>query len=64
LPRTARRGGRVWVQVSDLIDFLKNGNDGTTPSASTAPAPTGKRRGRPTKTEQAARAAAAAGSAK
>jgi len=54
LPKTVRRGGRVFVQVCDLIDFLKNGNGGTTPV-------TGKSRGRPTKAEQLARAAAAGG---
>jgi hypothetical protein len=48
LPRTVRRGGRVFVQVSDLLDFLKNGNAQQQSSA-------GKKRGRPTKSEQVAR---------
>jgi hypothetical protein len=53
LPPVIRRNGRVFVRVVDLLGWM----NGETPSAPTTPAPTqGKKRGRPTKAEQIARA--------
>jgi hypothetical protein len=52
LPPVVRRNGRVFMRVSDLMAWA----DGTATAAPTAPAPTGKKRGRPTKAQQAARA--------
>lgn len=55
LPRITRRGRRVLVRVSDLLDWVNNGAPITDPAH-------GKRRvGRPTKAEQIARAQAAGG---
>lgn len=48
LPRLTRIGGRVFVQVKDLIDFLDK-------PPSNQPATTPGKRGRPTKAEQMAR---------
>lgn len=55
LPRITRRGSRVLVRVSDILDWLTNGAPITNPAH-------GKRRvGRPTKAEQIARAQAERG---
>lgn len=50
LPKVTRRHGRVFVVVSDLINW----RDNTSVENATTP-PTKKKRGRPTKAEQLAR---------
>lgn len=52
LPRITRRGHRVLVRVSDILDWLSNG-------APADPTPGKRRVGRPTKAEQLAYAQAA-----
>jgi hypothetical protein len=53
LPSVTRRGGRVFVSVADVLDWLEHGP--RQPEPEQVPR-TGKKRGRPTKAEQLARA--------
>jgi hypothetical protein len=59
LPVVTRQHGRVFVRVADLIDWL----EGRRPAPAVAVQPTHKRRGRPTKVEQARRLAEGGGAA-